>query len=126
MRRILVALLFVLGILSLAGWSAAAQQTPAVASGGLTGRWTAKADFYGTPLYFQLELKDEGEKLTGKFWGSKLEGTVTGNAVHFVAKDEHGTEECTATIKDGEISGTFVHKRAEDICAQTCGRPRAS
>ena len=56
MHRILVALLFVVGIVSLAGLSAAAQQTPAGASGGLTGRWTVKADFYGTPLYFQLEL----------------------------------------------------------------------
>jgi amidase len=114
MRRILVALLFVVGIVSLAGLHAAAQQTPAGASGGLTGRWTVKADFYGTPLYFQLELKNEDGKLTGKFWGDKLEGTVTGNAVHFVAKDEHGTEECTATIKDGVISGTIVHKGAED------------
>jgi acetamidase/formamidase len=114
MRRILVALLVVVGIVSLAGLSAAAQQTPAGASGGLTGRWTVKADFYGTPLYFQLELKDEGGKLTGKFWGDKLEGTVAENAVHFVAKDEHGTEECTATIKDGVLSGTIVHKVAED------------
>jgi amidase len=114
MRRILVALLFVVGIVSLAGLSAAAQRTPAGATGGLTGRWTVKADFYGTPLYFQLELEDEGGKLAGKFWGDKLEGTVTGNAVHFVAKDEHGTEECTATIKDGVISGTIVHHGAED------------
>jgi len=114
MRRILVASLFVVGSVSLAGVSAAAQQTPAGASGGLTGRWTVKADFYGTPLYFQLELKEEGGKLTGKFGGDKLEGNVTGNAVHFVAKDEHGTEECTATIKDGMISGTIVHKGAED------------
>jgi amidase len=114
MRRILVALLFVVGIVSLAGLRAAAQRTPAGATGGLTGRWTVKADFYGTPLYFQLELEDEGGKLAGKFWGGKLEGTVTANAVHFVAKDEHGTEECTATIKDGVISGTIVHHGAED------------
>jgi len=116
MRRVWVALLFVAGIVFVAGLSAeAAQQTTAGASGGLTGRWTVKADFYGTPLYAQLELKDEGGKLTGKFWGDKLEGTVTGNAVHFVAKDEQGgTSECTATIKDGVISGTIVHKGADD------------
>src|SRR5579859_1863563 len=116
MRRVWVALLFVAGNVFVAGLSAeAAQQTTAGASGGLTGRWTVKADFYGTPLYAQLELKDEGGKLTGKFWGDKLEGTVTGNAVHFVAKDEQGgTAECTATIKDGMISGTIVHKGADD------------
>ena len=116
MRRALVKLLFIVGVVMAAGLSAAgAQQSAAAASGGLTGRWTVKADFYGTPLYFQLELKDEGGKLTGKFWGDKLEGTVTGTAVHFLAKGEHGdTEECTATVKGGLISGTFVHKGAED------------
>src|SRR5690349_388977 len=116
MRRVLVASLFVVGVVLTAGLSAvAAQQTLAGAGGGLTGRWTVKADFYGTALYAQLELKDEGGKLTGKFWGDKLEGTVAGNAVHFVAKGEDGgTEECTATIKDAVISGTFVHKDADD------------
>jgi amidase len=116
MRKVLVASLFVVGVVLTAGLSAvAAQQTLAGAGGGLTGRWTVKADFYGTALYAQLELKDEGGKLTGKFWGDKLEGTVAGNAVHFVAKGEDGgTEECTATIKDAVISGTFVHKDADD------------
>src|SRR5213082_322553 len=114
MRRLSI-VLFVAGIVSVAGLrGGAAQQTAAGASGGLTGRWTVKADFYGTPLYSQLEIKDEGGKLTGKFWGDKLEGTITGNAVHFVAKDEHGTEECTATIQNGVISGTIVHKDADD------------
>jgi amidase len=116
MRRVWVALLFVVGVVLTAGVNgAAAQQTAAGASGGLTGRWAVKADFYGTPLYAQLELKDEGGKLTGKFWGDKLEGAVKGNAVHFVATDEQGgTSECTATIKDGVISGTIVHKGADD------------
>lgn len=116
MRRGLVTLLFVVGVFLTAGLSVvAAQQTAAGASGGLTGRWAVKADFYGTPLYFQMELKDEGGKLTGKFWGDKLEGTVKGNAVHFVATDEQGGKaECTATIKDGVISGTIVHKGADD------------
>lgn len=116
MRRVLVALLFVVGIVSVAGLSGApAQQTAADGSGELTGRWTVKADFYGTPLYFRMELKDDDGKLTGKFGGYKLEGTVAGNAVHFVAKGEGGgTEDCTATIKGGVISGTYVHRDADD------------
>src|SRR5205823_13499710 len=45
----------------------------------------------------------------------KLEGTVTGNSIHFVAKDEQGgTEECTATLKEGTMSGTFVFTDAGD------------
>ena len=81
----------------------------------VSGSWVVNADFYGTPLYFRMELKDDGGKLSGKFWGDKLEGTVKGDAVHFVAKDEQGgTEECTATVKDGALSGAFVVKSAED------------
>jgi hypothetical protein len=116
MRRVLVVLLFVVGVLLVAARSiAAAQRTTDGTSGGLTGKWTVKADFYGTPLYFQLELKDEDGKLTGKLGGHKLEGTATGNGVHFVAKGEDGrTEECTATVKDGTISGTIVRKDAGD------------
>jgi hypothetical protein len=72
MRRVSVLLLFVAGVVFVAGpRAAAAQQTPAGASGGLTGRWAVKADFYGTPLYFQLELKDEESSrgsLGGRSW----------------------------------------------------------
>jgi amidase len=79
-------------------------QIPAVA-----GRWTTTADFYGTPLNFQMELNQQGDKLTGNFGGDKLEGALTGNSIHFLAKDEQGgTEELTATIQAGVISGTIV------------------
>ena len=83
--------------------------------GSVSGNWLVTADFYGTPLFFRMEFKEEGGKLTGKFDGDKLEGTVTGNAIHFVAKDdEGGTEECTATLKDGTISGTVVFTGADN------------
>jgi amidase len=116
MRKILAVVLFVLGMLGMNEAGAAPPQgTGAGASGGLSGRWLVKADFYGTPLYFQLELKEEGGQLTGKFGGDKLDGTVMGNSIHFVGKDEHGgPDECTATVKDGVISGTFVFKDPDD------------
>lgn len=109
MRKTLTVLSVALGVVLAVGRSAAAQGTSSGTSGGLTGNWTVKADFYGTPLYFALELKEEGGKLTGKFGGDNLEGTVVGGAVHFLAKDDQGgTEECTATVKDKVISGTMV------------------
>ena len=46
------------------------------ANGPLTGKWQVSADFYGTPTYGGLQLEQTGEKLTGKFHGEKLEGTV--------------------------------------------------
>lgn len=85
-------------------------QSPAV-----TGRWFAAADFYGTPINFSLELNQEGTKITGNFDGDKLEGTLTGDALHFLAKDEHGgSEELTATVQGGAISGTIVFTDGDD------------
>jgi len=94
---------------------AAQQQNP------VSGRWVVNADFYGTPIYFQLQLTQQGDKLTGEFGGDKLEGTVNGDAIHFLAKDEQGgTEEGKATLartKDdpsGMMSGTIVFVDADD------------
>jgi amidase len=85
-------------------------QPPAV-----TGRWTTTADFYGTPLNFPMELNQQGDKLTGDFGGDKLEGALTGNSIHFLAKDDQGgSEELTATVQAGVISGTIVFVDAGD------------
>jgi acetamidase/formamidase len=81
----------------------------------LTGKWFATADFYGTPINYQMELDQQGEKLTGNFGGDKLEGTVNGNAIHFLAKDDQGgTEELTGTVQGGAISGTMIFIDSDD------------
>lgn len=81
----------------------------------VTGRWLATADFYGTPINFPMELSQQGDKLTGSFGGDKLEGTLTGNSLHFLAKDEQGgTEELTATLQSGIISGTITFTDSDD------------
>jgi len=100
-----------------AGSSCYAQgaQKAAPAGGPLGGRWIVASDFHGTTLYFKLELEQEGEKLTGNFDGDKLEGTVRGSAVEFLAKDEHGgSEQAKATIKGGTISGSVVFVNGDD------------
>src|SRR5215813_12911556 len=84
-------------------------------SAGVSGRWIVSADFYGTTIFYQLNLKEEAGKLTGDFARDKLRGTITGNSIHFLAKDEQGgTEECTATVKDSTMSGTIVFTDAGD------------
>jgi amidase len=81
----------------------------------VSGRWVVRAEFYGTPINFSLELKQEGDRLTGNFDGDKLEGSVSGNAIHFLAKDERsGTEECNGTVQGDTISGTVAFANAED------------
>jgi amidase len=77
--------------------------------GLLTGRWFVNADFYGTPLYFRMELTQQGDKLTGNFDGDKLEGTVNGNSVHFLTKDDHGgSGDANARLKGNTMSGTVI------------------
>src|SRR5258708_25720500 len=85
------------------------------AESGLTGRWIVSSDFYGTTLYFGLELEQKDDKLTGNFDGDQLEGTLTGKNLHFVAKDEHGgTEKVAATISGGTISGSVIFTDGSD------------
>jgi len=75
----------------------------------LTGRWIVTIDFYGTPQIGQMELNQQSDKLTGKFGGDKLEGTVKGNGIHFLAKDEEGgSEEINATLQNGAMAGTAI------------------
>ena len=84
-----------------------AQQSPSNSS--LAGRWLIAADFFGTPVNFAMELKQDGYKLTGNFDGDKLEGTLANNSVHFLAKDDQGSSaELTGTVQGDTISGTLV------------------
>lgn len=103
MRRLLAMLFFVSSLLS-------AQQ-----QNSLTGRWVFNADFYGTPIVYQLELQQQGDKLTGDLGGDKLEGTLTGNTLHFLAKDsEGGSEDCKATVQGDTMTGTAVFVDGSD------------
>jgi amidase len=100
-----------------AGYSAYAQEAQKAAppGGSLSGRWTITSDFHGTPIYFKLELEQQGDKLTGNFDGDKLEGTVNGSAVQFLAKDDHGgSEEVKAVVKGGAISGRVIFVTGDD------------
>jgi len=116
MRKLPICLLLLSGVLLPQSSGAQDPQKPARASDdAVIGRWLVNADLYGTVTYFTVELKSEGNKLTGNLNGDKLEGTLSGNAIHFVAKDEQGgTEECQATIQDYTISGKLVFTDAGD------------
>jgi acetamidase/formamidase len=116
MRKVMVCFVMALGVTLANGASAKAGQGETSApGGGLTGKWVVTLDAWGTTIYHRMELKEEAGKLTGKYGGDKLEGTVSGNAIHFVGKDDQGgTDECTATLKDGTMSGTLVFTDAGD------------
>ena len=92
-----------------------AQKAAPASVGPLNGRWTVTSDFHGTPIYFKLELEQQGDRLTGNFDGDKLEGTVHGSAVQFLAKDDHGgSEDVKGTLKGSALSGTVVFVNGDD------------
>jgi amidase len=116
MRSVLFLMLFIGG--TLPAHNRRPQNTQAAAGPaeiGLSGRWVVNADFYGTSIYFSLELNQQGEKITGNFDGDKLDGTVNGTSIHFLAKDERGgTEECTGSVQGNAISGSVVFTDPDD------------
>ena len=115
MRKALFLLWFVPGILPA---QSAPQARPA--NPGVSGRWVVNADFYGATIYFSMELKQEGEKLSGNFDGDKLEGTLKGNSIYFVAKDEQGgTDEGQGTLQGRTITGTVLFTHPEEAAPAT-------
>lgn len=86
-----------------------AQQSSAPASTPPAQRWIVQLDFVGTPVNSSLKLIQDGNKFTGDFDGDKLEATLTGDSLHFLAKDEQGgSEEGTATVTGDTLRGTIL------------------
>lgn len=81
----------------------------------ISGDWLITRDIYGNPAYQRMTLKLEKGKLTGVFAGDKLEGTLNGTSVHFVARDEQNdTSEFTGTFSGTNITGKVVETDASD------------
>src|SRR5713226_4301208 len=116
MRKVLFLLFLVPGLLlAQNSWPREAQEAGRTANAGVSGRWVVDTDFYGATIYFRMELKQEGEKLSGNFDGDKLEGTLKGNSIYFLAKDEEGgTDEGKGTVQGGTIAGTVVFTHPND------------
>jgi len=111
MRRVLFLLLFVPGVLL----AHTAQEPAHLGNAGVSGRWIVATDYFGSTIYYRMELKQEGEKLSGNFGGDKLEGALKGNAVYFMATDEEGgTDEGKGTLQGGTITGTVVFTHRND------------
>src|SRR5712672_2161017 len=123
MRTVLFPLFLVSALLLPHNVQSQAAQKSAPTQDPISGRWIVIADLYGTPVNFSLELKVDGEKLTGNFEGDKLEGTLTGKSVHFLGKDEQGgTEECEAKVQDGTMSGMLIFTDPSDAAHPATNR----
>ncbi|MBI4891978.1 MAG: hypothetical protein HY821_15235 [Acidobacteria bacterium] len=91
--------------------AAAAAATPTGAS--VAGKWkVASKDAEGNTMKVTIELKQDGEKLTGQLWlengdGAPItDGKVKGNEVSFKLEAD-GTYEISGTVDGNNISGTF-------------------
>jgi amidase len=82
----------------------------------LSGNWAMSADLFGTKLFLRMELKQDGDKLSGAYTGDKLtNGTVSGGTIHLLAKSDDGTtSDVNATIKDGVITGSVIETDPHD------------
>ena len=110
MRHFLLAILLLAGVLNGASAHQTGQKAPTAATGPLTGRWILTGDYLGTLLNVTMELTQQGDKITGNLDGDKLEGSVTGNSIHFLAKnDQGGSTEGTATFQGESMSGTAIY-----------------
>jgi amidase len=89
--------------------------TAADADGPLVGRWLVTSDLHGTPIYGRLDIEQQGQNISGKFFGDKFDGSVDGNAIHFIAKDDSGgTAKVEGTLKKGVLSATVVETDRAD------------
>jgi amidase len=89
---------------------AAPAQTPSLA-----GRWLVSANYFGTPLYYRLNVEQTGDKLTATYRGYKLEGTLNGTSFHLSAKDEqNNTDELIGTITNGTLQATDTETDADN------------
>ncbi len=79
------------------------------AQNNLSGTWLATTDIFGNPLAQRLTLAVNGNAVQGKLGDDKLDGTVDGNKIHFMSRDEDGgTNEYIGTVAGDTMSGTVV------------------
>jgi amidase len=84
-------------------------------SGAISGEWLITRDLYGNPLYQRMTFTLQNGKLTGLFAGDKLEGTLNGSVLHFIARDEdNDTSEFTGVFNGTAITGKVVETDGSD------------
>ena len=65
---------------------------PPGAGKSLAGRWLVTADMHGTPVHISMDITQQGEKISGTYDRQRLQGSIKGASLHFVAQDDSGEE----------------------------------
>jgi amidase len=80
-----------------------------------SGHWLVTADLHGTRVYGRLDIEEQGRVITGRFYGDKFEGSLDGNAIHFIAKGgSDAIRKVDGTLKNGVLSATVVESEGAD------------
>jgi acetamidase/formamidase len=74
----------------------------------IAGDWLLTEDVFGNSLHQRLTLKLDGTALSGAIGPRPIDGTVTGNAVRFVLRNEGAIDEFTGNVSGDGMSGTLV------------------
>jgi hypothetical protein len=73
----------------------------------VSGSWMLSADLFGTTMYLPMELKHDGDKLSGTYSRDKLTtGTVSGDAIHLLATTTARSPKCMQRLKMELSQGT--------------------
>ena len=94
---------------------------PAPSGDPITGEWDASADAQGMTIPFKLQLKLEGNKVTGTSTSDQgnaalSKGTWSNNKLAFSLDTPNGAIGFTAMLKDGKLVGDF------DFAGQMTGK----
>lgn len=98
-------------LLSSFGLAIASAQSPNAAS-QLDGRWDASLNSHGTVIPFRLDISGSGPTLKGTFYNGfqPYDGTTSASFQDgkLVLSVEHYLTTITATVSDGQLTGTVV------------------
>ena len=90
----------------------------------LSGDWEFTIHSFNEEMYASINLKIDGNKLTGNVFGMKLEGTVQGGAVDFTTTRSNGEQlgSFHGVLHGNELSGS-AHWLGSDKVTWTAQRP---
>jgi hypothetical protein len=90
------------------------QQKPAVAAEGVAGDWEGSVETPDGTIGFTLQIKLEGEKVSGQISSAQGGGPISGTWADgklSVSFDYNGSAmEMTGALRDGALSGEMVYQ----------------
>ena len=75
----------------------------------LAGDWILTEDVYGNPMHQKLTLKVDGTTASGTLGRRAIDGTVSGNRIQFMTRNQEASDAFTGTVSADGMAGTVIH-----------------